>query len=87
MNRITMFVFVAVASWQAVASEIDVHVVTSEDEKPIAGVKITATFEGILALGHEMDEVYERKTNSKGYCHFTGVKNNPHVYIDLIDLA
>ena len=87
MNRITMFVFVAVASWQAVASEIDVHVVTAEDEKPIAGAKITATFEGILALGHEMDEVYERKTNSKGYCHFTGVKNNPHVYIELIDRA
>ena len=85
MKRITMLAFAMVASWQAVASEIDVHVVSSEDDKPIAGVKITATFNGILALDHEMDEVYERKTDAKGNCRFTGVKNNPYAYIELID--
>ena len=87
MKSTAVLIFVAVASWKAVASEIDIHMVSTADDKPIVGATITATFNGILALGHEMDEVYMQKTDANGNCHFTGVNNNPYAYIELIDRA
>ena len=65
------------------ASVVDVHVVNARDGKPMANVPVSGAFEGILAFGHEYDERYFQKTDSRGYCQFKGTNDNPYAYISI----
>lgn len=82
-RNICLTLGMVLATVAAKASVVNVHVVNARDGKPMANVPVSGTFEGILAFGHEYDERYFQKTDSQGYCQFTGTNNNPYAYISI----